>query len=1656
MATFSDFYRQKLAESAPQQARPSGYDLSGLEGFGQAVKDSGPQSPLDWAIDILSRPLYGVTNAVTGVSEGIADSREGNPLSAVGGIAALPTNFLTGLFSTDKGVKRTFSKVLEEQTDVHGKINDPTYEDTENNVDPVLKGTLGLTLDIAADPLTWIPGAQIAKAGGLLVKGGKAAAGAGKAAVEAGRSAVKGEKVAEPALRAADEFDQPFSTIPDEATEQMLQNALKRPESVAEISPGTVEKWARTAPQPEVRKAWDVYEKSLKSLGSADVAKGTFLSGKIPQQEGHLAALFKKHHADDSLKVEPRFTNEADRTFTAGFKRAQDANAAPIRQELSTILGLVSKDAPVELPPINQWVSQRAKTGLPEDTQMTPALSRLMRGDQFPKDPVNSVGRLARIVGSPGIPQELRTEAANLVKQAYARAGEESKVAVTDTLAAFNLRKGRDEDAVRRAFGDRLFGFLERKADSSKMTGEKFEKLLREVGRLTEEASDPRVLDNAASKAARSGEARVGKATNPLDALTDTYGLPRYTRPEANTLEEAVAHRASLLAVKDPANEALLKALRTETSASPADLKQKYPVQHSNTRATDADRTVANRRYVRQLNTFFQYDLNKSLTPLLKARMAQVTGRDASEIAGLQRTAEWRAATYEAWDSIVESALALGIKLHVGRGSQEFVPLSYPDILRLTEKFLDNPELAGAVLFNGGTQVPPTRLMEAVHWLTTTGARGEEALEGVQKILRNKKLSGYKGQVLDKDLPNNLLGRKPYAHFTGAGAEKSARALALRTGGEATKNADKGWYVIPPAGGFADDLALALVKGADAFAARAGENAALYATRGISESKALTTSQLAKISGVLEAGSVEDQVAALAKIRAGVAQEAGDIGAFPSSVEVAKDAVEAAAGSFATTRARILQTEANKVSEGRKAAVSEGSTKVAATMGNEADEIMKAGGFEEVVPPGEGGAAAAQIEKALPKAEKYDIGVMDKDYGLPERAAQEGFVNSAINGLRQTFDQRFGMQNIFDMYHAKKSIAGRYLAGVTHDLRSLSKFTDEQILAGLRAVQAGARNTDPSISEASRTIDKVISSVFDTSGSTSILNSALLRTEPNIEHINAVLRQKLGKETSHQLEDATSFEDLANQWRNWDFTKPRQELYSIADAFATVAEHRGIVGNFLYEMGKTGGVSKTYQPGMVKIVNSGGSKFADLIPEGTYVQKDVARELHNLDVMIRTDRKFAGDIGHFVQNSFIPAQNLWKSGVTVWRLGHHVRNKMSNDFMSYVARGTRDWGQSQRDAMKVLGLRNEYEGVNLIDALTSVGDRIPSGKDVLFSGKRHSFTADEVAKIFQDHGLNTTFNISEDLMEDIASGRLAKLGSDINNSRAGQFVGGVSHAVDHHGKMQHLIQILRQESAGRGKWGKLSKAELVKRAVREVKRSHPDSLMLTPTEAKWRFLIPFYTWFAKTLPFAMESAARNPGRLMTIPKASYNLAVAMGLNPNSLSDPFPDDQLFPSFVTGGAFGPQFEIDGNYVNINPGVPQFDMLDQLLNPNPVQGVLGMTSPLLRVPAELATGSKIGGAPITDTSDYLDQNIPIVNYLANITGTSVTGTVPSLLQGKGLDPQSQVAKGNKDEFDQTLSVINWLTGLNAQNWSRPNFVNYAEIEKRNNAKTSDRSGF
>ena len=192
----------------------------------------------------------------------------------------------------------------------------------------------------------------------------------------------------------------------------------------------------------------------------------------------------------------------------------------------------------------------------------------------------------------------------------------------------------------------------------------------------------------------------------------------------------------------------------------------------------------------------------------------------------------------------------------------------------------------------------------------------------------------------------------------------------------------------------------------------------------------------------------------------------------------------------------------------------------------------------------------------------------------------------------------------------------------------------------------------------------------------------------------------------------------------------------------------------------------------------------------------------------------------------------------------------------------------------------------------------------------------------------------------------------------------------------------------------------------------------------------------------------QPGRLNIPNKAAYNIAIASGIDPNSLYDPFPDDQLFPSFLREEMQGPQWEMGGRYYGISPGIASWDVFN-MLGPDPIRGIVGSTNPLLRAPIELLAGSSLGtGARINDISDYVDSSIPGVNYISSVSGTSVSGSLASLLTGGGFDPQYQFAAGNKGPQDQLMSVVNWLTGIGLKDYSRPNYINYAEIELRNKA--------
>jgi hypothetical protein len=428
--------------------------------------------------------------------------------------------------------------------------------------------------------------------------------------------------------------------------------------------------------------------------------------------------------------------------------------------------------------------------------------------------------------------------------------------------------------------------------------------------------------------------------------------------------------------------------------------------------------------------------------------------------------------------------------------------------------------------------------------------------------------------------------------------------------------------------------------------------------------------------------------------------------------------------------------------------------------------------------------------------------------------------------------------------------------------------------------------------------------------------------------------------------------------------------------------------------------------------------------------------------------------GQFMNKTMDPVLDAWKFGMTIIRPGHHVRNAIGDMSITYAAEGVQNSAKASVDATRIMAYRvgTKYDPMDYIAMLNRLApQKTAKAEEALTTlslkgNKKEQVTIGEIREVMEQKGMFPGFGVSEDILGE-GKGKFAKVARAISlQNRFTEKVGGsVSQGRDHWARAQHFMQFIRNNSS---KYA--TKDELYDAASRQVLKYHPEGSILSAWEAKYmRRTFPFYTWMRGILPGAIEASVKNPGRFMVAPKASYNLAVAMGLDPESLSNPFPEDQMFPSFILEDALGPQFQIDGNYIRSNPGIATLDLAGTFSG-GLVEGLISSASPFYKLPFEINSQSQLStGAPINDMSDYIDRQIPNISPLSNITGVSPSGTLANLFQGRlEADPQYQVSRGNKTDQDRLLSLINYLTGLGTQNLSQPNLINYAEIEKRNQA--------
>lgn len=1640
-------------------------------------------------LDIAGRPLNGVINYADNLidrgSDSVKQMQEGESVNSVGsalagilGIdkegAAVPFDTIgKGIFSTDEKYRKFGSDLIENATDNIGSKFDEDYVDTKDNVNPILKGVAGFATDIVGDPLTWIPG-------GLIIKGAKGVGELTKGAAQTVKNApaiLKGERAATQAVKESDEV----ADVARASNAEGVAKAVEEEPNVLDMVE-TFRAPSQSSPAP-----------ALGAMGAREGAERSIaddlLGGTNPAAELQDAVTLS------SWRNVPR---ETPTPVAAVAEVASDVpTPASITSDVRPAEAAVTPSA-AEAPPV-----AAPAAALPEApvAAVEPTLQEAFESHPRRQQILQELSKIESLVGTGGAPQSssqwLRSVASKPISGNWAALGFSKKP--TYGAVAQAMQNAKQTGNMGRA--QALHQFLQESYLTSAQAGGRKIEDLREAFQLRAMADSDTMLNvlggklfdtlsskNSAASFARSFNA-ISKALDPtqnlahftesnkavIGALRDTLQIPSHIKPRAATEAEI---RAAGRTIED--NEAVrdaIAAVAREADPISAESFARYPVREGMVGYTNADVLSRDAKHLDVLGTFDQLTIYKKIMQSVKDSQLWINGGETAY--GLRGAETYRQALLAHLDSVTDVMNTLGTPVKLGVRGEELLPITHAEVLRSVEAVMDSEDAVRA-LYLYGSSAAPTAVLNAAHKALTEGADFDKILG----ILTDKKY-GRKG-ARGEDLPNWINSPKTFhSQFTAkqsAAAEKLAKGLP---GGAVSKTPGGALRVTFNGHALAERLAQGIVDATPAMAQRVATNADALNARVVDEASSISNEV---VDAVRKAVDDEAPDSMIVEAVHNVPDDAAEIGtgmaATQEAVALATTVAEGAMGNPLVRISDIAESTSRKLTNpmvSQAKAINEGSKQ----MTDEAIEELSEGlqhiddlpdssffdAIDEVA-----GDLDDLSDIAKPKTPYRDLGSMD-DADVFQQATSR-----LLDPFRKAFNARFGQERLFDLHRAGQSVANLMLHTTSEKLAALSrkypatKGGDDLLRESFAALQRG--DVPEHLTESANDIEAVLKDFLATGDGKSYLDVPMLRADGDVTNLNDALETAFGSYVQKPNFDLDAAKEVAgegarsrevieamkDQWRDWKVEDPLDFINRLASATATVAERKATANSFMHKFEKAGLAGKTPFEGSVKITDlSGKSTIRRYLPSDYYVDKNLAGELHRMDQVLRTSSTI--DIPA-IQKYYMPVQNAWKRGMTILRPGHHIRNFIGDSSITWMARGNYAYGRSLKDAVKILGFRGNYNGVDINRVLNSMyeGENLlPTGGEIIargkVSGKEVELNAEAIRDAMMKRGLLSTHKVAEDLYDDAVSksklqGVLDKATLQDPNmgalSKVGETAADVSMFTSHVGRGQHFVQYIHQALAGKqGLKGFKSVEDLFDKAADEVLRAHPDGSLLSTFERKYlRVIVPFYSWFSKTLPFAIEATLRHPGRFTVFPKASYNLAVSMGIDPNSLAEPFPSDQLFPSYITEGFYGPQFQIGDKYVGFNPGIAVTDIFKDIGN-DPVRGIAGMVSPLLRGPAELLSGSSWStGAPISDTSDYLDSSIPGVNNVANVTGVSPTGSVASLLTGQGLDQQRQVARGNKDDFDKLLTSLNWLTGMQFQNMSRPNMINQAEIEARNRA--------
>jgi hypothetical protein len=621
---------------------------------------------------------------------------------------------------------------------------------------------------------------------------------------------------------------------------------------------------------------------------------------------------------------------------------------------------------------------------------------------------------------------------------------------------------------------------------------------------------------------------------------------------------------------------------------------------------------------------------------------------------------------------------------------------------------------------------------------------------------------------------------------------------------------------------------------------------------------------------------------------------------------------------------------------------------------------------------------------------------------------------------------------VWQKYHSTLQTVGRTWAAKANELTR--EFTREDISAAFNEIQGDRLATEGTSIRASQdALHKLVKGIFSPDPDTNILTANGVTPA----QMNSLF-DKFGIKVK-PFEDGMNFQD----WREWPVDDPI-DLMTRLQAAAGAAITDNLLGA---DLSRRFG-SKTAGAGMVKIKPGKGSILARHLDPESYFPRETAQQFSVLDEFMKEMRKPSSSSKAL--SLYDTVLHAYKSGLTIYRPGHHVRNMVGDMWLSFMD-GVTSPVPYKWAAEIMYQNRGRYHDIDNLDEVMRSFGKDPTTSTATttilstkIGGKATPLTSGQIYDMAYKQGILPDYRTIEDIQFAGDKSAALHLPGPLKG-KAHKAASSFSEGRDHYARIAHFTDILNK-----GSFKSLDDA--AEQAGRRVRKWHPDGSDLTNFESKvMRRSFLFYSWIRKAIPLVAESMVMRPGRAMVYPKAMYALAESMGVNPDSFGDPFPEDQLFPSWIADSVTGPQFEFGPNndhYWGINPGVPMADVMnDYTQSPGQsLRTILGSATPALKWPVELATGQDLRtGVPITDTSDYVDRQIPGVNSVANITNMSPSSLfTQSTGEGLGDSPEQVQAAQQKNPPGDKIAFLNYLSGLGLIDMSKPSYQKQAQIEQ------------